>query len=554
MKYYNTIIIYNLFTSLFLKIISQQLGKNTGAYLKTPDSKLQYRNGNSLDKGFEFNYNIPDLLKNAGFNTIRKNIEKQEIDKEELEIFQKIKESGISDMIGYLKPEKYYIPNLYKPIWSSDNEVNSDNYWANFTFNAITKYKDYIKIWTIYLEPDSSKEILHPPYSPEIEFSYFQFIRMLRITYEIAKKIDTECWVSVSTSSNYEFLDALMRYTDNPSNGEIDENYTDYGGAYFDCVGFGIYPDGKAIDIATNETENGYGSDSLTKKIIIIKKNLEYITKKYDFGIKYPKKIFINEETGLKSMDSSPSLEIRRINWILKLSLRSLEYDIKQNHNIKLVDQDKMGGYGDYEKSQNSYEQLKSSSKARRILRKINLEKFVYEQRKTEILRQNLPEGMFGIVLKRQFPKEIQDEYDYDYIYSLWLLSEKEEIEEKKNYKLNIPFNPLVINYKEVEEKVTNSSEIQISSTPIFLLGNIDHEENEENDEYNKNKENKENGEENNNIIFIFSLILCLIIILIVVGLLFLFFIKFKKKQNNDNFNNKVEKVNNMELLDKYKE
>ncbi len=79
---------------------------------------------------------------------------------------------------------------------------------------------------------------------------------------------------------------------------------------------------------------------------------------------------------------------------------------MKQNHNIKLVDPDKKGGYGDYEKSQNSYEQLKSSSKARKILRKINLEKFVYEQSKTEILRQNLPEGMFGIVLKRQFPKE----------------------------------------------------------------------------------------------------------------------------------------------------
>ena len=185
------------------------------------------------------------------------------------------------------------------------------------------------------------------------------------------------------------------------------------------------------------------------------------------------------------------------------------------------------------------------------------MEKFVYEQSKTEILRQNLPEGMFGIVLKRQYPKESQDEYNYNYIYSIWLLSENEEIEEKKNYKLNIPFIPLVINYKEIEQKVTNSSEIQISSTPIFLLGNIDNEENEENkenDEYKKSNENKENGKESNNIIFILSMIFCFIIILIVVGLLFLFFIKFKKKQNNDNFNNKVEKVNNMELLDKYKE
>ncbi len=96
-------------------------------------------------------------------------------------------------MIGYLKPEKYYNLNLYEPIWKSENEVNPNNYWANCTFNAITKFKDYIKIWTICLEPDSSTGILilHPPYSNDIKFSYLEFIRMLRITYEITKKIDS---------------------------------------------------------------------------------------------------------------------------------------------------------------------------------------------------------------------------------------------------------------------------------------------------------------------------------------------------------------------------
>ncbi len=56
-----------------------------------------------------------------------------------------------------------------------------------------------------------------------------------------------------------------MSYTDNPNKGEIgNDKYPDYGGAYFDCVGFGKYPEGKVIENLTNE--NGNGSDSLAKK------------------------------------------------------------------------------------------------------------------------------------------------------------------------------------------------------------------------------------------------------------------------------------------------
>jgi hypothetical protein len=94
--------------------------------------------------------------------------------------------------------------------------------------------------------------ILYPPNSSDLEnwkSPIFYFIRMMRITYEVAKKIDPQCWVSVSTLMHYEFLDALMRYSDNPNNGTINKDYPDYGGAYFDCVGFIQYPESKIIDI-----------------------------------------------------------------------------------------------------------------------------------------------------------------------------------------------------------------------------------------------------------------------------------------------------------------
>jgi hypothetical protein len=504
------------------------------------------------------------------------------------------KELGISDIIGFLTTpikehssnkidnDKYKPLNLYEPIWTSGNEVNPNNYWANYAYNVISKYKDYIKIWTVWYKPDFTYKsnytknwILYPPNSSDIEnwnAPIFEFIRMLRITYEVAKKIDPECWVSVSTLTHYEFLDALMRYSDNPNNGTINDEYPDYGGAYFDCVGFIQYPKSKITDIETNQEYNKKGSDSLVQKINIAKNNFEIITKKYGFGIKYPKKIFINEETGLGSDKHCNVIlgdETMRINWIIKLSLLSLEYDIKQNHNILLTYDDDCS-YADYENFQinifnfeKTFEHLKSSSKVRKILRKINLEKYIFDQKKTQILRKNLSKEKFGIVLKRKFPKETEDKYDYDYIYSIWLFCENEEISNSIKFKLNIPFNPLIIDHKGKEQNATNSSEISISGTPIFLLGNIEHqeiEENEENDENEKYRENKGNTKESNNIKIIFLIIFCFIIILIIVGLSFLLFRKFRKKQNsihnnmsnNDHLNNEIEKDNQMELLKNY--
>ena len=586
MKCYDSIIIYNFFFNLFLEILSQQLGNNTGAYLKTPDpSKLQYRAGNALstDEKYEKYSIFPDLVKNAGFNTIRKKF--KEIDfEEELNFLNRSKELGISDMIGYLttpindhsskeneNSDKCKPSNLYEPIWLSDFKVNPNNFWANYTFNTITKYKDYIKIWTIWNKPDftsfsetNKKWILHPPNPSDLSkwnATIFEFIRMMRITYEIAKKIDPECWVAVSTLSHYEFLDALMRYTDNPDNGEINIEYPDYGGAYFDCVGFIKNPKGGIIDIEGNKTYNKNGSDSLVQKIYIAKKNFENITRKYGFGINYPAKIFINDETSLVSKDSCNALggETMRKNWIIKLSLLSLEYDIKQNHNKNLFDLNDCGS-GDYypidvEKKEDIFLNLKTSSEVRKILRKINLEKYVFERNKTFILRQNLPEDLRGIVLKRQFPKEKDDEYNYNYIYSLWRFCEDKEIQGTIEYELNIPFNALMINYngnKINEINITNSTKIKISSTPLFLLGNIENEKKEEKEEKKEKKKNEKNEEENFNNKLKFIVIFC-VVILAIAFMLLLFFLcrKFKRKQNigHNNINNNINKI---DLLDKF--
>ena len=85
-----------------------------------------------------------------------------------------------------------------------------------------------------------------------------------------------------------------MRYTDNPDEGKITDEYPAYGGAYFDCISNYLYPEEDIVDTVSGEDYNKNGSDILAKKIAILKNNHYNIAKKYGFdGKKYPEKIFL---------------------------------------------------------------------------------------------------------------------------------------------------------------------------------------------------------------------------------------------------------------------
>ena len=167
-----------------------------------------------------------------------------------------------------------------------------------------------------------------------------------------------------------EFLDAILRYTDNPDGGTIRSDYPAYGGAYFDCDAFHQYPKYGVTDLETGEKYNDNGSDMLAKKVVILKKNHEFIIKRHGFdGKQFPKKIFINTETGVDSVNDG--IDLVRRNWILKLALYCIEYDVKQTHMLLLT-----GSSGDYENLgkfvsvEEGFKHLKDSSKGRLVLKK----------------------------------------------------------------------------------------------------------------------------------------------------------------------------------------
>ena len=70
----------------------------------------------------------------------------------------------------------------------------------------------------------------------------FHYIRTLRISYEVIKSIAPDDYVCIAGLGFDSFLDALLRNTDNPDDGKVTAEYPLGAGAYFDVVGFHVYP------------------------------------------------------------------------------------------------------------------------------------------------------------------------------------------------------------------------------------------------------------------------------------------------------------------------
>ncbi len=180
---------------------------------------------------------------------------------------------------------EYYIPkNLYEPIYGADGNINPNNYWASYIFKVVSTYKDSIKVWHIWNEPDFvgdwhvvEKWKTAPPTKADlIRFngSIFDYVRMLRIAKEAATKADKDAMIATGGIGYPAFLDAVLRYTDNPQDGSVSAAYPSTGASYFYVVDFHYYPifGAKSSDVSVDDfvaSKNALAAvlDSRGKKI-----------------------------------------------------------------------------------------------------------------------------------------------------------------------------------------------------------------------------------------------------------------------------------------------
>ena len=151
--------------------------------------------------------------------------------------------------------------DLYTDIWDNGENgtpVNDHNPFALYIWQVVSHYKDYVKYWEIMNAPGYDPEGEHgwlPPGEPGnwwennpspcdcgLRAPIFYYIRMLRTSYEIIKSVDNDAYILLSGVGFPSFLDAILRNTDNPSDGSFQTPYPFKGGAYFDALGIAAYP------------------------------------------------------------------------------------------------------------------------------------------------------------------------------------------------------------------------------------------------------------------------------------------------------------------------
>lgn len=148
----------------------------------------------------------------------------------------------------------HYSPkNLYEPIFLGDGSVNPNNFWAAYVERVAKNYGQYLDIYEVWNEPDqvggnwqaTQAWDKSPPRPSDLVWwndSVFAYVRMLRITHEVVHHFDDSAAVTTGGIGYPQFLNALLRYTDEPEAGTVTDAYPAKGGQYLDIVSYHYYP------------------------------------------------------------------------------------------------------------------------------------------------------------------------------------------------------------------------------------------------------------------------------------------------------------------------
>lgn len=337
------------------KLNSGQIGINTGYY--PPNwSDIQQAG----------------LARTYGFHTLRTGLFHQVLNqwgyedkKEALLYFKQLGFVDVVGIIGYPTPESQdstyscncqastVFKGLYLPIWEQDSKetvINRENTFAAYIWKVAHTFKGLVKIYEVWNEPDAGNGGLPkgspgnwwdappPPCQTGLNASVFTYVRMLRITYEVLKKVDPNALVAVGGLGWPAYLDAICRYTDQPVTGQISSNAFPFtGGAYFDCVSFHAYPHLfiKPISHPNPGTASCLGSNAAIEGLWGLKKQLNEVLLKHGFdGIRYTEKMWICTEFNLprEPCEFWPGNESTQLDFVVKALASAPINKVNQMH------------------------------------------------------------------------------------------------------------------------------------------------------------------------------------------------------------------------------
>ncbi len=263
-----------------------------------------------------------------------------------------------------LNEQSELFDNLYKPIWDNGENgtpVNDENPYALYVWKMATTYKGLIKTYEVWNEPDmdTGNGWLQPgqpgnwwenaplPCETKLKSPSFYYIRTLRISYEVIKKVDRDALVAVGGLGWPSYLDVICRYTDEPFEGkEIPGQYPLKGGAYFDCMSFHCYPhldnSLRLWDDAQGKFQNLRHSDAAVDGVWAQKNKFNAVLAKHGYNNTiYPEKHWICSEFNIprRTFGEYIGSEPAQVNFLIKTLVSAQMNGMKQMHVYSIADE-----------------------------------------------------------------------------------------------------------------------------------------------------------------------------------------------------------------------
>ena len=254
---------------------------------------------------------------------------------------------------------------MWEPIWDDGADgtpYNEDNAYAEYLYRAVETYGDYVRFWEVSNEPDFNYADGWKPRG--LEGNWFEndidpcdiainapiqaYVRMLRISYEVIKRLQPDDFVAIGGIGSVGFLDAVLRTTDEKESGAVTPGHPYGGGAYFDAMSFHVYPhvDGAMREYSVELGDFVYSrhSDAAVDGVLDKQAQMEATLAEYGFdGERFPLKVPLCTETNLPRVDlgtetaEGSSVQMQR-NFMIKSLALTQASGLAQLHPYQLAD------------------------------------------------------------------------------------------------------------------------------------------------------------------------------------------------------------------------